>query len=322
MVDSRASSSRSRLRRWAGWGFEGVRVEPSEELLAWLEDRLGPTKPTSVAEASEIHVPASRDLPDLPGEVSREPFDRLVRARGQGLPDLLRLRTGALPALPDAVVRVSSDRDLERLLRGCAQASVRLIPRGGGTSVTGGVNVLAGDSPTVVLDLTDLTGLETLDETSGLATFAAGTTGPQVEAAPAGPGLTLGHFPQPREPFTPGGRVATPATPPARNDVVCHELPRSPHGFYHLQHPLPALEPQRLADRRDDPRLGDRLPLADRQRRVGVGAGAQPLRDEELTGDAPHRREHALVGDLAATQLALDHLRPKRGEVRSAPHRP
>lgn len=212
MVDSRGSSSRSSLRRWAGWGFEGVRVEPSEELLAWLEDRLGPTKPTSVAEASEIRVPASQDLPDLPGEVSREPFDRLVRARGQGLPDLLRLRAGELPAVPDAVVWVSSDRELERLLRGCAEAAVRLIPRGGGTSVTGGVNVLAGDPPTVVLDLTHLTGLEALDETSGLATFAAGTTGPEVEAALAERGLTLGHFPQSWELSTLGGWVATRAS--------------------------------------------------------------------------------------------------------------
>ena len=44
-----------------------------------------------------------------------------------------------------------------------------------------------------------------------------------------------------------------------------------------LEHPLGALERQRLADRGDDPGLRDRLAVADRERRVVVGAAAMAL---------------------------------------------
>ena len=54
-----------------------------------------------------------------------------------------------------------------------------------------------------------MAGLRALDETSGLATFGAGTTGPAVEAALAPHGLTLGHFPQSFEASTVGGWVVT-----------------------------------------------------------------------------------------------------------------
>ena len=83
-----------------------------------------------------------------------------------------------------------------------------------------------------------------------------------------------------------------------------------------LQHPLVAAQLQRLADRGDDPGLGDRLRLADRQGRVGVGAAAEALGDELLARHLPHRRQHALVADPAAAQLPLDHLRAQAVEVR------
>ena len=65
----------------------------------------------------------------------------------------------------------------------CSRSGVRVIPWGGGTSVTGGVNVLAGDNPVLTLDLERIAGLTALDQRSGLATFGPGTRGPAVEAA-------------------------------------------------------------------------------------------------------------------------------------------
>lgn len=208
----RGASGVSRRRRWAGWGFEDVRFEPPAEMVAWLEERVGPAEPFPRVEPSEIAVPEPRAVPEIRGPVSHEPFERLTRARGQGLPDLLRLRAGALPALPDAVVRPDSPDQVEAVLRVCAERGLRVIPRGGGTSVTGGVNVLPDGPPVVVLDLERLTGLEELDETSGLATFAAGTSGPGVERALGDRGFTLGHFPQSWELSTVGGWVAARAS--------------------------------------------------------------------------------------------------------------
>ena len=84
----------------------------------------------------------------------------------------------------------------------------------------------------------------------------------------------------------------------------------------HLQHQLLAAQLQRLADRGDDPRLGDRLPGADRQRRVGVGAAALPRRHELLARHLPHRRQDPLVADPPPPQLAVDHPLPQLVEVR------
>jgi alkyldihydroxyacetonephosphate synthase len=124
----------------------------------------------------------------------------------------VRVRTATVPAFPDAVVRPRNDAELEAVLRRCAAAGVRVIPFGGGTSVTGGVNVLPDDRPVVSLALGALAGLRALDPTSGLATFGAGTSGPQVETALGEQGFTLGHFPQSWELSTLGGWIATRAS--------------------------------------------------------------------------------------------------------------
>ena len=83
------------------------------------------------------------------------------------------------------------------------------MPYGGGSSVVGGVTVRPSERPVVTVDLTATAGLLHLDETSGLATFGAGTLGPALEAALAPHGLTLGHYPQSFEGSTVGGWVVT-----------------------------------------------------------------------------------------------------------------
>ncbi len=210
-------------RRLGGWGFEGRTFPPSDELLAWLERRLGapadavPPFDPERALAGRSGTP-DRPLSDLGVPLSRELLDRLAHARGQGLTDLLRLRTATVPALPDAVARPSDDAELERLLGAASREGVRVVPWGGGTSVTGGVNAPPGEAPVVTADLERLAGLEAFDPVSGLATFGAGTAGPAIEAALAArrddgrPGFTLGHFPQSWELSTLGGWAATRAS--------------------------------------------------------------------------------------------------------------
>jgi len=198
-----------RRRRLGGWGFEGEAFPPSPQLLAWLEDRIGPARhPVS---SGPIAAPGleGRALPETGLEPSADPLDRLAHARGQGLVDVLRLRTGRVTALPDAVLRPTAADDVAAVLGACASAGVRVIPWGGGTSVTGGVNVVAGDGPVVSLDLERMAGVLDLDEVSGLATVGPGTAGPRLEAELATRGFTLGHFPQSWELATVGGWVAT-----------------------------------------------------------------------------------------------------------------
>jgi alkyldihydroxyacetonephosphate synthase len=184
-------------------------MAPSPELLAWLGEHIGPAAhPVPAAAAPPPELPTD-NLGELPTELSTDSLDRLAHARGQGLVDVLRIRSGLVPALPDAVCRPTHADEVEAVLRSCSSRNIRVIPWGGGTSVTGGVNVLAGDAPVLSLDLERLSGCSAVDERSGLATFGPGTRGPDVEAALAGYGLTLGHFPQSWELATVGGWVAT-----------------------------------------------------------------------------------------------------------------
>jgi len=198
-----------RRRRFAAWGFEGESYPPSSQLLQWLEQRVGRGEPVARANPEEIAVPRPLSLPSLPTPVSTEALDRLFHARGQGLPDILRLRSGLGIRPPDGVCRPESAEQVESILKACERDEVRVIPWGGGTSVTGGLNAPPDTGPVLVLDLQGLTGLEDLDERSRLATLRAGTLGPAVEAALGAQGFTLGHFPQSWELSTVGGWVVT-----------------------------------------------------------------------------------------------------------------
>ena len=211
-----------RPRRLGGWGFEGERLEPSEAMLAWLAERFAAGVAVPAFDpASAQALPAARELAGLAGNtalagLSTDPLDRLAHARGQGLSDLVRLRSGTVPAAPDGVLRPRDAAAVTEAIAACSREGVHVTPWGGGTSVTGGVNAQptrrADDPPGIVLDLEYLSGLLALDERSGLATFGAGTTGPAVEAALAPHGLTLGHFPQSWELSTVGGWIATRAS--------------------------------------------------------------------------------------------------------------
>ena len=156
----------------------------------------------------ELPLPPPRELPNPVVAVQSDDAARLRHAAGQSFPDLVALRTGQGLRLPDGIVTPSSAAECSAVVRWAEEAGVKVVVRGGGTSVVGGVTV-RGDAPTVVLSLAGLRGLTGVDTTSQLASFGAGTLGPQVEAALAPHGLRLGHEPQSFEFSTVGGWVAT-----------------------------------------------------------------------------------------------------------------
>lgn len=201
--------SSARRRRLGGWGFEGENLEPSPQLIQWLTENVGPPGPGLDDTKVPVNGPPSRTLPALPGEVRSDFRDRLFHARGQGLIDIIRVRSGTVPALPDGVIRPSDSDEVAGILEACKGTGVHVVPWGGGTSVTGGVNTPLGDQPVLSVDLERMTGLTAFDPTSGLAVLGPGTTGPQVECALAEHGFTLGHFPQSWELATVGGWAAT-----------------------------------------------------------------------------------------------------------------
>jgi alkyldihydroxyacetonephosphate synthase len=200
------------MKRWNGWGDSSITYPLPDSAAPKLLDWLGPGRPPSDATLDQVlaQIPPSR-LPAQPFIV-REPEERLRHARGQSLPDWIALRSGRIQHFPDGVTYPSSNDDIRRLIAWAVQQNVILIPYGGGTSVVGHINPLPADRPVLTVDLSRLSHLHALDETSHLATFGAGVRGPDLEAQLRAKGFTLGHFPQSFEYSTLGGWVVTRST--------------------------------------------------------------------------------------------------------------
>lgn len=197
------------MRRWNGWGDDSIETSLPRRALELLVSLLGPGTPPRDARLADVvaAVPLTRLAADH--RLDTDPLERVRHARGQSLPDWIALRGGGLGAVPDAIARPTDAAGVAELFAVAARTGAALLPYGGGTSVVGGVTVRPSDRPVITVDLARTAGLHALDETSGLATFGAGTLGPAVEAALEPHGLMLGHFPQSYEASTVGGWVVT-----------------------------------------------------------------------------------------------------------------
>lgn len=177
--------------------------------MEFLRSQLGTGQGLSEAEVARFDLPKLMKLPKFPAPTARSTGARIFYCLGQSFPDLVALRTGSQAAFPEAVVLPTTPEEVQKTLHVAAREGVAVIPRGGGTSVVGGVSVDGRHQPVVVLSLERLTGMESLDGRSGLATFLAGTSGPEVEQTLSANGFWLGHEPQSFELSTVGGWVAT-----------------------------------------------------------------------------------------------------------------
>jgi len=197
------------MKRWNGWGDEGVTYALHDRPRRYLEALVGPGRPPRDATLEEVAagVAASR-LPPHP-LVSYDIIDRVRHARGQSLPDWIALRSGQIERFPDGVAYPTDGAEVRELIQYAARTGARLIPYGGGTSVVGHINPLPGERPVLTVDLGRMNRLQHLDDKSLLATFGAGVTGPDLEAQLRARGCTLGHFPQSFELSSLGGWIVT-----------------------------------------------------------------------------------------------------------------
>jgi alkyldihydroxyacetonephosphate synthase len=199
------------MRRWNGWGVENSEYEIAvgETALQVLGSLIGAAKPLPAAGLEEVmeRVPPSR-LPAHP-LIDTQAEVRVRHARGQSLPDLLDMLSGLVDTFPDGVACPETSDDVRSLLDYARENDVVVIPYGGGTSVVGHINPVAGDRPVLTIDLCRMNRLLELDRESQLATFGAGTPGPLLEQQLQSEGYTLGHFPQSWELSTVGGWVAS-----------------------------------------------------------------------------------------------------------------
>lgn len=197
------------MRRWNGWGDDAISAPMPKAAARFIHDAVGPGKPPHDAAWQSVldAVPPTR-LPAHP-LVTDDPAERVRHARGQSLPDWIALRSGRLGALPDGVAFPAGEEDVRALIAYAQTTGARLIPYGGGTSVVGHINPIAGAAPILTVDMRRLDALFECDERNHLATFGAGVTGPALEEHLQARGFTLGHFPQSFEYSTLGGWIVT-----------------------------------------------------------------------------------------------------------------
>lgn len=199
------------MKRWNGWGDEENDLDfaLSDSSRAFIEERIGrstPLKDATLADAM-AKVPESR-APEH-RLIDTDPEVRLRHSRGQSIPDWLATRSGDIGTFPDGVAFPESSEDVRELLEFAKAKDLVVIPYGGGTSVCGHITPEPGARPIITVAMSRMNKLMHLDHVSQIATFGAGTLGPDLEAQLANEGYTLGHFPQSWELSTVGGWVAS-----------------------------------------------------------------------------------------------------------------
>jgi alkyldihydroxyacetonephosphate synthase len=213
--------------KWSGWGDEAVSfsAEDKPALGPFLQRHLGLDLAGATAGAArfaDVAVPDAAIVQQLllalhaivgAGHVSIDPLDRVVHARGKSLSDLVRHRRGDIGRVPDVVVRPASESEIVSILAAVLAADAVVIPFGGGTNISGSLEVPAQETRTVVsLDVGRLNRVLEIDETSRLARVQPGVLGPDLEQQLNPRGWTLGHFPDSFEHSTLGGWIATRAS--------------------------------------------------------------------------------------------------------------
>ncbi|SON62123.1 putative FAD-linked oxidoreductase [Mycobacterium simulans] len=209
--------------KWNAWGDPAAAKPLSDGIRSLLKQVVGlddsdevELEPDQVRLRPSALSQADHDaLAEIVGAeyVRTADRDRLLHAGGKSTPDMLRRKDRGVQDAPDAVLLPggpSGEDTVAAILRYCSEHGIAIVPFGGGTNVTGGLDPTRGQFSAVVsLDLRRFNQLHSLDEVSGIAELGAGVTGPEAERLLSEHGFSLGHFPQSFEYATIGGFAAT-----------------------------------------------------------------------------------------------------------------
>jgi alkyldihydroxyacetonephosphate synthase len=220
------AARRSRMpgMKWWGWGDESVEFTHEDQpgLAPFLKRAIAVDVARDISRPvafEDLRVPDSSlptglrfALERAVGEewVSTGPLDRVVHARGKSLRDLVRHRRGELGRLPDAVVYPGDEEQISAVVAAALDADAVLIAFGGGTNISGSLEVPADETRTAIsVDLGRMDQVLEVDEISRLARVQSGVFGPRLEEQLNARGWTVGHFPDSFTHSTLGGWIAT-----------------------------------------------------------------------------------------------------------------
>jgi alkyldihydroxyacetonephosphate synthase len=210
--------------KWWGWGVEGVSFHHENKpafrpfVLNAIDLDVN-TRPTAPMSLDDLPIPAPMisdqlltELTDAVGAENavQDDLDRIVHTYGKSARDLLRIRSGDIPRVPDVVVYPGDEAEVQLIVDRAVAADAVLIPYGGGSNISGSLHAPEDETrPVISVDLGRLSQVIDIDEDSGLARIQAGAQGPDLEDQLGARGWTLGHFPDSFTHSTLGGWVAT-----------------------------------------------------------------------------------------------------------------
>lgn len=139
------------------------------------------------------------------GAVSTHPGELTSRSRDAWPLAMLREARGERLPRPMAVVFPRSTDDVATTLAWASETGTAVVPRGAGSGVCGGAQAIWRG---VVLDLSLMSRVLSVDQPSQAVEVEAGIRGDRLEAALGGRGLTLGHYPQSLAISSVGGWIA------------------------------------------------------------------------------------------------------------------
>ena len=210
--------------KWWGWGVEGVSFhhEDKPKLAPFIQRAVDldvNTPPVPPIKLEDLPIPTPTISDELLEELTEavgidnvhsDDLDRIVHTYGKSLRDLLRLRAGDIPRIPDVVVYPGDEAEVQLVVDHAVAANAVLIPFGGGSNIAGSLGPPPEETRTIVsVDLGRLNRVLEIDTEAGLARIQAGTLGPEMERQLGEQGWTMGHFPDSFTHSTLGGWVAT-----------------------------------------------------------------------------------------------------------------
>ncbi len=213
--------------RWWGWGDLDQRfdAENRENIMPFMKENLGmkldrdrftdPTLDEIDLAAPRIGDDVIKTLKEICSDenVSVDRFQRVSHSMGQSYRDTLRFRMRRVDRPVDVVIWPREEDEIVRILRLGEEKNLSVIPFGGGSSVTGGVEPMAENKAGAIsMDMARLNRVLRVDATSQTAVIQAGALGPEIEEQLNAQGYTLGHFPESFDHSTLGGWLATRAS--------------------------------------------------------------------------------------------------------------
>jgi alkyldihydroxyacetonephosphate synthase len=223
--DSTAQAGSVQHMKWWGWGVPGVAFHHEDKpafapfVLKAVGLDLHRAEALQPPDFGALDVPASIAGGDLraalaqavgTGNVADDDLDRVVHTYGKSIRDLIRVRAGILPRVPDLVVYPADEAAVQAVVDAVVAHDAVLIPFGGGSNIAGSLEPTPGEArPVVSVDLGLQGRVLDVDEASGLARIQAGALGPSLEAQLNARGWTIGHFPDSFTHSTLGGWIAT-----------------------------------------------------------------------------------------------------------------